>query len=538
MALYHKHRPQTWASIIGQETVVTTIQNQIKTGQPAHAYLLSGTRGTGKTTTARLIAKSLNCERRKDGASEPCNECSQCMDITRGAALDVIEIDAASHTGVDTVRETIIENAQFQPTKSKYKIFIVDEVHMLSTSAFNALLKTLEEPPAKTIFILATTEIQKLPATILSRCQRYTFKKIPRELMAKRLGEIVAAEGVKASPDIINRLVRASEGSARDAVSLLDQIIAASGAEITEDDLATVIPVTSLNRLIALAEVMSKRNVADSLTHVRGLVVDGVSVTQLLLDLVGFWRGLLLYHYTPALALTELDVSETGASDIKNLAAVFSPAELLGLIDLTNKRYLESRNALIPELPLELLVIEASGVSASKITVDTKSVTTSTPAQVPKPTPKPEVTEAKIEPPVEVAKPTVPEAPTPVTPTEPPVTAAIEPPPVVDGKLISKAEVEKAWPEFLRTLETNSPSVVFLLKGAQLRTVDNNCITLEVPYEFHRDKLSERTTKKNLEDWLSTKLGARINFNILVVAAPAPTAELNDLAAAFGGQVV
>lgn len=535
MALYHKHRPQTWASVIGQDTATTTIQNQIKTDSPAHAYLLSGPRGVGKTTTARLIAKSLNCERRQAGESEPCNECSQCVDITRGAALDVIEIDAASNTGVDTVREVIIENAQFQPTKSKYKVFIVDEVHMLSTSAFNALLKTLEEPPAKTIFILATTEIQKLPATILSRCQRYAFKKIPRELMAKRLSEIVAAEGVKASEEIIHRLVRASEGSARDAVSLLDQIIAASGAEITEENLATIIPTTSLLRLMNLAEVMSKREPATSLEHVRGLVTEGVSITQLLADLVGFWRGLLLYHYTPALALAELDAGPSQESEIKNLVAAFKPADLLFLIEATNKHYLESRTALIPELPLELLVIEASGVARS----------TPTPVTVASPTPPPTKTEPKPEP---TKAETIP--PTPTTKVEPVLAEKITTPepnpvpepttvePVVIGKLISKAEVEKVWPDFIRTLETNSPSVVFLLKGASLGEVNNNVLNLTVNYDFHRDKLSERTTKKNLEDLLSSKVGSRLAMEIQVVPAAEPTAALNDLAAAFGGEVV
>lgn len=540
MALYHKHRPQSWAAIIGQDTTVTTIQNQIKSNAPAHAYLLSGPRGTGKTTTARLIAKSLNCTKRQPGESEPCNECSQCVDITRGSALDVIEIDAASNTGVETVREVIIENAQFQPTKSQYKIFIVDEVHMLSNSAFNALLKTLEEPPAKTIFILATTEIQKLPATILSRCQRYGFKKIPREVMAKRLTEIVAAEGLKTTPEIISRLVRASEGSARDAVSLLDQIMAASGTEITAEDLNTIIPVTPLNRLIQLAEVMSKRDLAISLEHVRALATEGVSISQLLADLVGFWRGILLYHYTPAIALAELDAGTNQEPEIKALSTVYSAADLLFLIDTTNKRYVESRTSLIPELPLELLVIEATGVRQSAPTPPpaTPKIAPSTPIAAPTPIPTP------IAPTPEEIKPVT--APTPIVPVpEPAVTApepVIEPTPapapMTDGKLITKTEVEKVWPEFMKGLETSSPSMVFLLRGATLGAVTNNSLVLEVNYDFHRDKLSERNTKKSLEDILSNKLGARLSLDIRVVAAVQTPTELTDLAAAFGGEVI
>lgn len=539
MALYHKHRPQNWNTVVGQDTVTTTIQNQIKNNTPAHAYLLSGPRGVGKTTTARLIAKSLNCEKRQPGEAEPCNECSQCVDITRGAALDVMEIDAASNTGVDMVRENIIENAQFQPTRSQYKIFIIDEVHMLSTSAFNALLKTLEEPPAKTIFILATTEIHKLPATILSRCQRYTFKKIPRDLMAKRLESIVTAEGATASPEIIARLVRASEGSARDAVSLLDQILATAGSTITADDLAAVIPVTAFNRLLELAQVMSRHEAHASLEQVMTLSRDGITTTQFLADLVGFWRGLLLYHFTPAIALTELDCGANQEAEIKTLAASFSAPELLWLIDLTSKRYTESRSALIAELPLELLVIEAAGYGTA---VTTPVITKPQPPVVqpivtPAITP-PTTVEKKVEPIPVVAAET--KAPVISEPVVTPVVPATETPAENNtGATVTKSDIEKIWADFIRSLETNSPSMVFLLRGAKIGTVENNVATIEVGYDFHRDKLSERSTKKNLEDLLAPRLPGRVTLEIVTVVgsqgAPSPLADLAD---AFGGQVV
>ena len=188
--IYRKYRPQKFSEVTGQEHIIKTIAGEIASGQIAHAYLFSGPRGTGKTTTARLLAKALNCEKRSEGNSEPCDNCLSCEEITGNRSIDVIEIDAASHTGVDNVRENIIDNAQFKPTKSKYKIFIIDEVHMLSTSAFNALLKTLEEPPAHVIFILATTELHKLPSTIISRCQRFNFHKIPTEQMRARLNAL------------------------------------------------------------------------------------------------------------------------------------------------------------------------------------------------------------------------------------------------------------------------------------------------------------------------------------------------------------
>ena len=201
--LYRKYRPQKFAQVTGQEHIITTIVNEIATGQVAHAYLFSGPRGTGKTTTARLLAKAVNCETRANGASEPCDTCLSCVEISAGRNIDVIEIDAASHTGVDNVRENIIDNAQFKPTKSKWKVFIIDEVHMLSTSAFNALLKTLEEPPAHVIFILATTELHKLPLTIISRCQRFNFHKIPLEQMRARLQELASSEEVKIDDEVM-----------------------------------------------------------------------------------------------------------------------------------------------------------------------------------------------------------------------------------------------------------------------------------------------------------------------------------------------
>src|SRR3989339_626328 len=219
-ALYRTYRPQTFADLTGQEHVKRTLQNQLKIGRVAHAYLFTGTRGVGKTTAARLLAKAVNCQgitEGKDSLPEPCNVCSSCQEITGGSSLDVYEIDAASNTGVDHVREHIIESVRFSPNKAKMKVFIIDEVHMLSTSAFNALLKTLEEPPAHALFILATTEIHKVPATILSRCQRFDFKKISKEAMVTRLASIVKQEKRNVDEDVLLGIAKHSGGSERDA---------------------------------------------------------------------------------------------------------------------------------------------------------------------------------------------------------------------------------------------------------------------------------------------------------------------------------
>ena len=248
--LYRKYRPQNFKEVVGQNHIKITLENEIKTGKTAHAYLFCGPRGVGKTTMARVIVKTINCLNRKDSDSDPCNECEICKDITAGRSLDIIEIDAASHTGVDNVRENIIANARAVPSRCKYKVFIIDEAHMLSISAFNALLKIIEEPPVYVMFILCTTEAHKIPVTIISRCQRFDFKRISVNDLVKKLNYIIKKEDIKVDKSVLEMIARQSGGHMRDAESLLGQIVAIGGKEITQEEADLVIPRNDLNEVI------------------------------------------------------------------------------------------------------------------------------------------------------------------------------------------------------------------------------------------------------------------------------------------------
>src|SRR5262245_16700894 len=286
-----KFRPQVFEDVVGQKPIVQTLQNAIQMDRIGHAYLFSGPRGVGKTTTARILAKGLNCE--KGPTVTPCNVCPSCQEIAAGKSIDVFEIDAASNTGVDNIRE-LRENARYVAARSRYKIFIIDEVHMLSTSAFNALLKILEEPPPHVVFIMATTERHKVPATILSRCQQFAFRTISPAEIQTHLRQIVDREGVSIDDRALAYIVKASEGSMRDAQSLLDQIISFSGQQVLDDDVRDVlgfIPSEILDRSI---DSLANRDAKSLLENV-GIVVDqGLNLQQYVREFIARIRDLLV----------------------------------------------------------------------------------------------------------------------------------------------------------------------------------------------------------------------------------------------------
>ena len=279
---------------MGQNHVKVTLENEIQTGKFSHAYLFCGPRAVGKTTLARLLAKSINCQERKNGEYEPCNNCSHCQEITEGKSLDVVEIDAASHTGVDNVRENIIAASKISPSQLDYKVFVIDEVHMLSISAFNALLKVLEEPPSNVIFVLCTTEVHKVPSTIISRCERFDFKRVNMADMVKKLNYIAEQEGIKVDKEILEQVARHAEGYVRDAESLLGQLVAISGKEITQKEADLVLPRSDLDMILDLLDKLVKKDVSKSVRIVNNLVDNGVDLKKFTSDLIEVLRKLML----------------------------------------------------------------------------------------------------------------------------------------------------------------------------------------------------------------------------------------------------
>ena len=276
LVLARKYRSMTFEEVIGQEPIAQTLTNAIATGRIAHAYLFTGTRGVGKTTVARILAKALNCLDSDQPTPVPCNQCDACVAISRGDDIDVVEIDGASNRGIDEIRE-LRANAIFRPARSRYKVYYIDEVHMLTKEAFNALLKTLEEPPEHVKFMFATTEAEKVPATILSRCQRFDFRNIPTQLIADHLKTICKAEKVKAEPDALFRIARAAAGSMRDGLSLLDQMLA-GGGKVTDDEVVRVLGTPGDERTLAVAEAIADSNAAAALTELSAVLETGVTL--------------------------------------------------------------------------------------------------------------------------------------------------------------------------------------------------------------------------------------------------------------------
>ena len=326
IALYREWRPKLFEDVVEQEHVVKTLRYSVSTGRVAHAYLFCGTRGTGKTSIAHILSRAINCLNPKDG--DPCNQCEVCLQILAGNCVDVLEIDAASNNSVDNIR-SLREEVIYTPAKARYKVYIIDEVHMLSIGAFNALLKTLEEPPQHVIFILATTEPHKLPATILSRCQRYDFRRISQDSITKRLNKIASANGTVLGMDAAKLIARMSDGAMRDAISLLDQCISLNGGKIGYDDVLTVVGIVNDTFMTDFVGSMRDKKVPAILENINRLVMDGRDIAHFVSDLVLYFRNLLICKATNGRCDNLIEVPTAVLEMMKQQAAVISLDEII-----------------------------------------------------------------------------------------------------------------------------------------------------------------------------------------------------------------
>lgn len=364
--LYRKYRPNAFSEFIGQEHIVQTITNAISSGLLSHSYLFSGPRGSGKTTLARLLAKAVNCQERKKGEAESCNQCSSCKEIAEGRSMDLIEIDAASHRGIDDIRE-LRDGIRFVPTRAKYRVFILDEAHQFSKDASNALLKTLEEPPAHAIFILATTEIHKMIPTIISRCQRFDFRKLTLSEIINKLQKISAQEKIKIEKPALELVAINSEGSMRDAESLLDQVftlLGDSGKEIKAENIKDLLGLVEIELVAKFTDFISQKNAAQAVGFLNELAEKGLNLEEFAKALIDYLRKALLLKIMggeSAHIMTGLTEEELGK--LKSQAACFEEKEIQRIINL----FLDAQNKMkyssIPQLPLELAIIESCGIA-------------------------------------------------------------------------------------------------------------------------------------------------------------------------------
>ena len=354
-ALYRKFRPDSFQDVKGQDAIVRTLKNQIRAQRIGHAYLFCGTRGTGKTTVAKILAKAVNCEHPIDG--NPCNECETCKAIAAGNSMNVIEIDAASNNGVDNIRE-IREEVAYSPTSGKYKVYIIDEVHMLSIGAFNALLKTLEEPPSYVIFILATTEAHKIPITILSRCQRYDFKRIARTTIVDRLRELMDEEQVEVEDKALRYIAKKGDGSMRDALSLLDQCIAFYlGEKLTYEHVLDVLGAVDTDEFSKLLREVLDGDVTQVILHLENMIMQGRDLTQLVNDFTWYLRNLLLLKSSDNME-DVLDVSAENLEQLKEEAAMGRDDTLMRYIRIFSELQNQIKYAGSKRVMLEVALIK------------------------------------------------------------------------------------------------------------------------------------------------------------------------------------
>lgn len=553
-ALYRKWRSQTFDELIGQEHVVQTLQNAIQTGRIGHAYLFTGPRGVGKTTMARLLAKAVNCE--QPAAQRPCDRCDMCRAIADGRAIDVIEMDAASHTSVEDARE-IIERVQFRPTTARTKVYVIDETHMLSTAAFNALLKTLEEPPDHALFILATTEFHKVPATIISRCQRFVFTRHSIQNIAGHLEHIAREEGITLEDGVAERIARAATGAMRDAISILDQLIAGSDQTITLAQVYGLLGATDTSRVGALVSALTAVDVQTALEVVNQVADDGADLRQFARDLVERLRALMLLCATGD--SSTLDAPVETVQEMEQQAAETNVGQLVAWLKLFSNLDHQLKNSAYGQLPLELVVVEAlfpqtvvQPVAAPASTSGPRATgarpTSSAPAR---PAPREAVPARaapatdqsprhEASPPSESAAPARPQP----VPAEMPVEELLPPVPevaalsggvsdrmplptvatvpeevieVIDDAAFLLEDVESCWRQVVEDIRAISRMIFAQLDGVEpINVEDRTVVLLAQRGDWQKKMLEVEKTRRLIERELSRTLGSECHIRVTV----------------------
>ncbi|MFA6393423.1 MAG: DNA polymerase III subunit gamma/tau [Patescibacteria group bacterium] len=525
--LYRKHRPQTFAEVVNQNHVKLTLQQEIAAGKIAHAYLFCGPRGIGKTTLARVFAKAINCETLAKGKYEPCDSCPACLEIKEGRSLDIIEIDAASHTGVDNVRENVIQSARVTPSRLKYKVFIIDEVHMLSASAFNALLKTIEEPAGFVMFIFCTTEIHKVPATIISRCQRFDFKKIGVKEIVKKLQSIAGKEDIKISTGILEEIARRSEGHMRDAESLFGQLVAIAGQpsgkngkdikEITDEEASLIIPRSDLGETINLISFLSKKDAGGAIRLVNKLVDEGVDLKNFSGNTVEILRKSLLGKVNPGLAENfGRELGDRLEIELKEAAGGLDTERIAGMIEELVRARNETRNSFITQLPLELAIVrichgsgasgarqEAGGWGANKggyvpasgginkvVSKGAGNAENRILADTAKENPAAGEKSSEMKERVENV-----------------------------GASLSAEEIFSKWNEVLARIKKHNHSLSFILRVCQPRESRDGSICLAFKYKFHKDRIDNPSIKAIVEKTLKEVYNIPLKVGTVIDAA-------------------